>query len=173
MASCFVVRSPRFSCSPNLLLHPWIHEPTAMNAGVGWKLCVMMFLEFFIWGAWLPPSFGFFGDGALGFTNWQQFGLNIAFPISAILAMFFANQFVDRNFAAEKFLAFSHLIGGLAMLGFGGLAWLTFQSGGGLGQWGIPVAPGDPGYYLLFFGLMAVHCLFYVPTISVTNTIAF
>ena len=30
--------------------------------------------------------------------------------------MFFSTQFADRNFAAEKFLAFSHLIGGLAIL---------------------------------------------------------
>jgi hypothetical protein len=144
-----------------------------MNAGVRWKLCVMMFLEFFIWGAWLPPSFGFFGDGALGFDYWQQFGLNIAFPISAILAMFFANQFVDRNFAAEKFLAFSHFVGGLAMLAFGGLAWMTFQGDGNLAQWGISVARGSTAYYMLFFSCMALHCLFYVPTISVTNTIAF
>ena len=75
------------------------------------KLSVMMFLEFFIWGAWLPPSFGYFDQGALGFTWWQQDLLNFAFPISAILAMFLANQFVDRNFAAERFLAFSHLVG--------------------------------------------------------------
>ncbi|MFM8176066.1 MAG: hypothetical protein ACKN81_21195 [Pirellulaceae bacterium] len=33
--------------------------------------------------------------------------------------MFFSNQFADRNFAAEKFLAFSHLIGGLAILACG------------------------------------------------------
>ena len=45
------------------------------------------------------------------FNEWQQFGLNIAFPVSAIVAMFFGNQFVDRNFSAERFLAFSHLIG--------------------------------------------------------------
>ena len=30
--------------------------------------------------------------------------------------MFFSNQFADRNFAAEKFLSVSHLIGGVAML---------------------------------------------------------
>lgn len=126
------------------------------------KLSVMMFLQFFIWGAWLPPSFGFFGDGGLGFTGMQQFGLNIAFPISAIVAMFFANQFVDRNFAAERFLAFSHLIGGLAMLGFGYLSWTYFKN------------PGTtPPNYWPFFACMAIHCLFYVPTISVTNTIAF
>jgi len=126
------------------------------------RLSVMMFLEFFIWGAWLPPSFGYFGTGALGFDEWQQFGLNIAFPVSAIIAMFFGNQFVDRNFAAEKFLAFSHFVGGLAMLGFGYLAWTAFQG-----------AEAKVPDYWLFFGCMAVHCLFYVPTISVTNAIAF
>jgi MFS family permease len=133
-----------------------------MQRGVIWKLSVMMFLEFFIWGAWLPPSFGFFGEGALNFAGWQQDLLNFAFPISAIIAMFFANQFVDRNFSAERFLAFSQLIGGLAMLAFGVLAWQTFQKG----------EDAAPNYWL-YFACMAVHCLFFVPTISVTNTIAF
>lgn len=133
-----------------------------MQRSIILRLSIMMFLEFFIWGAWLPPSFGFFGDGALGFNEWQQFGLNIAFPISAIVAMFFANQFVDRNFAAERFLAFSHFVGGLALLGFGYLAWTAFQG-----------ADSHVPDYWLFCGCMAIHCLFYVPTISVTNTIAF
>lgn len=136
------------------------------------RLSIMMFLEFFIWGAWLPASFGFFGEGALGFTAktkimgveipWQEMGLTLAFPISAIIAMFFANQFVDRHFAAEKFLAFSHFVGGIAMMCFGWLSWKAFQT--------------DPAVipsYWLFFGCMAVHCFFYVPTISVTNSIAF
>ena len=131
-----------------------------MNSSVRFKLSVMMFLEFFIWGAWLPPSFGYFGDGGLGFKGWEQWGLNIAFPVSAILAMFFASQFVDRNFAAEKYLAFSQLVGGLAMLAFGYMAWQHFHDG-------------TPANYWLFFTCMAIHCLFYVPTISVTNAIAF
>ena len=136
------------------------------------RLSIMMFLEFFIWGAWLPASFGFFGKDALNFTAkttlfgleipWQEMGLTLAFPISAIIAMFFANQFVDRNFAAQKYLAFSHFIGGLAMLGFGYLAWSSFQG----------EQPAVPSYWL-FFACMAIHCIFYVPTISVTNSIAF
>jgi hypothetical protein len=126
------------------------------------KLSVMMFLQFFIWGAWLPPSFGFFGEGALNFTGFQQDLLNFSFPVAAIFAMFLGNQFVDRNFAAERFLAFSHLVGGVAMLGFGALSWMTFKPDG-------PVTSN----YWLFFACMAVHCFFYVPTISVTNTIAF
>jgi nucleoside transporter len=126
------------------------------------RLSVMMFLQFFIWGAWLPPSFGYFGKGALGFEPWQQMLLNTCFPVAAIVAMFFANQFVDRNFAAERFLAFSQFIGGLAILGFGVLSWLAFRE----------TNPVQPNFWL-FFLCMAVHCFFYVPTISVTNTIAF
>ena len=112
------------------------------------KLFLMMFLEFFIWGAWLPLIFGYLPS--LGFTAGQQSLILNAFPAAAILAMFFSNQFADRNFAAEKFLAVSHLIGSLSIMG---CAFVTdFWS---------------------FFILMLVHCIFYVPTISITNSVAF
>ena len=119
-----------------------------MGKGTHIKLFVMMLLEFFIWGAWLPLIFGYLPS--LKFTEIQQSLILNAFPFAAILAMFFSNQFADRNFAAEKFLAFSHLVGGLAILG---LAFTT----------SFPV----------FFALMLVHCVLYVPTISITNSIAF
>ena len=112
------------------------------------KLFAMMFLEFFIWGAWLPLIFGYLPS--LKFEAWQQSLIINAFPVAAILAMFFSNQFADRNFAAEKFLAASHLIGGVSIMG---CAFVTdFWS---------------------FFILMLVHCIFYVPTISITNSVAF
>ena len=116
--------------------------------GVRLKLFVMMVLQFFIWGAWLPLIFGYLPG--LGFAPWQQSMILNAFPVAAIVGMFFSNQFADRNFAAEKFLAFSHLVGGLAILGCGFVT--DFAS---------------------FFVLMLVHCLLYVPTISITNSIAF
>src|SRR5436190_11746794 len=119
-----------------------------MNKAIGFKLFLMMVLEFFIWGAWLPLIFGYLPS--LGFTPAEQSWILNAFPIAAIVGMFFSNQFADRNFAAEKFLAFSHLVGGLAMLG------LAFTK-----------------EFWPFFGLMFVHCLLYVPTISITNSIAF
>src|SRR5208283_2643033 len=85
------------------------------------KLSAMMFLEFFIWGAWLPLIFGYLPS--LGFNpEWQQPLILGAFNVAAITAMFFSTQFADRNFAAERFLAFSQLIGGLAILA---LAWTT------------------------------------------------
>lgn len=108
----------------------------------------MMVLQFFIWGAWLPLIFGYIDS--LGFSKGEQAAILDAFPIAAIVGMLFGNQFADRNFAAEKFLAASHLIGGLAMLGLG----FTRD-------------------FWPFVILMYVHCLVYVPTISITNAIAF
>src|SRR6476469_8921736 len=85
-------------------------------AGPRFRLSVMMFLEFFIWGAWLPLIFGYLPS--LGFNaEWEQPLVLAAFPLAAFTAMFFSTQFADRNFAAEKFLAFSQLVGGLAMVG--------------------------------------------------------
>ena len=108
----------------------------------------MMVLEFFIWGTWLPLIFGYLPS--LGFSPAQQSLILNAFPVASIVGMFFSNQWADRRFAAEKFLAVSHLIGGLAILGCG------FTKD-----------------FVPFFLLMLVHCLLYVPTISITNAIAF
>src|SRR4051812_44046786 len=113
------------------------------------KFSIMMFLEFFIWGAWLPLIFGYLPS--LGFNpEWQQPLVLGAFNVAAVLALFFSTQFVDRRFAAEKFLSVSHLVGGLAILG------LFFVR-----------RPDEdtPAPFWLFFGLMLLHCLFYVPTI--------
>ena len=81
------------------------------------RLFLMMVMEFFIWGAWLPLIFSYLPS--LGFTPIQQAWILNAFPLAAIVGMFFSNQFADRHFAAEKFLGFSHLVGGLAILGPG------------------------------------------------------
>jgi MFS family permease len=119
-----------------------------MNSTPRLKLFVMMVLEFFIWGAWLPLIFGYLPS--LKFETWQQSLILNAFPAASIVGMFFSNEWADRKFAAEKFLAVSHLIGGLAILGCGFVT-----------------------SFVPFFALMLVHCLLYVPTISITNSIAF
>jgi nucleoside transporter len=114
------------------------------------KLFIMMVLELFVWGAWLPLIIPYMGPNGLNFTGNQQALVGSAFAIASVVGIFFSNQFADRNFAAEKFMAFSHLVGGLAMLGL----YFTHQFG-------------------TFFMLMLLHSLFYVPTISVANSLAF
>ena len=119
-----------------------------MNGAIRLKLFLMMVLEFFIWGCWLPLIYGYLPS--LGFTAPQQSMILSAFPVAAIIGMFFSNQYADRNFAAERFLGFSHLVGGVAIL------LLAFTRD-----------------FWPFFLLMLVHCLLYVPTISIANSVAF
>ncbi|HET7746598.1 MAG TPA: MFS transporter [Vicinamibacteria bacterium] len=119
-----------------------------MPNGARWRLSLMMFLEFFIWGAWLPLVFGYLPS--LGFSALEQGLILNAFALGSFTAMFFSTQFADRSFAAEKFVAFSHLVGGAAILS---VFWVR--------------------EFWPFFLLMLVHSLFYVPTISITNGIAF
>ena len=110
----------------------------------------MMVLQFATWGAWLPLIWGYMGKDGLAFTDAQTAWVGSAFAIASIVGIFFSSQFADRTFAAEKFMALSHLVGGLAILG---LYWAKD--------------------FPTFFGLMLVHALLYVPTISVANSIAF
>ena len=88
-----------------------------MNSAIRAKLSVMMFLEYVIYGAWLPLLGLYIGKNYLNFTPIEQAWVFNAFAIASLTGMFFGGQLADRYFAQEKFLAFSHLIGGLAMLG--------------------------------------------------------
>src|SRR6266568_2786940 len=138
-----------------------------MNNPIRFKLFLMMVLELFIWGAWLPLIYGYLPSLGLSasvpphalaamipqklwFLFSQQSLILNAFPIAAIVGMFFSNQYADRHFSAERFMAFSHFVGGIAILM---LAWTTS--------------------FWWFFTLMLVHCLLYVPTNSIANSIAF
>jgi MFS family permease len=73
-----------------------------------------------------------------------------AWGIASILGIFFSNQFADRNFSAERFLAASNVIGGAALLG---CAYFT--------------------QFWPFFWSYLVFSLVYVPSMSVANAIAF
>lgn len=124
--------------------------PPARSSAPTLRLWLMMVLEFAIWGAWLPLIWGYMGPDGLKFTESQIAWVGSAFAIASIVGILFSSQFADRTFAAEKFMAVSHFVGGLAILG---MYWAQDFS--------------------TFFGLMLIHALFYVPTISVSNSIAF
>lgn len=107
-----------------------------------------MWLEFFISGAWLPLVWIYLPT--LGFSGRQIALCGSAFPVSALIAIFAGNHFADRHFSAERFMAASHLVGGLALLG------LYFTRD-----------------FRLFFALLLLHAICYVPTISIINSLAF
>ena len=108
----------------------------------------MMALQLAIWGAWAPKLFPYMG--MLGFSPSQQALVGCCWGIASVVGIFFANQFADRYFAAERFLAASHVIGAMCLLG------AAFST-----------------QFLPFFLFYLAYSLVYVPTLSVTNTIAF
>ena len=112
------------------------------------RLFLMMLLQLAIWGAYQPKLFPYMGQ--LGFEPWQMSLVGSAWGIAAIIGIFFSNQFADRNFSAERFLAVSNIIGGIALLG---CAFLTD--------------------FWPFFGAFLVFSVMYVPSMSVANALAF
>jgi len=112
------------------------------------RLFLMMVLQLAVWGAWAPKLFPYMG--MLGFAPWQQSLVGSCWGVAAVLGIFFSNQFADRSFSAERFMAGSHVIGGLALLA---CAFLTS--------------------FWPFFAAYLLFSLVYVPTLSVSNAIAF
>lgn len=114
-------------------------------------LSVMMFLQFFIWGAWYvtgPNYLSTIGFKAADFGNMYSVG-----PIAGLISPFFVGMIADRFFAAQRVLGVMHILGGLIMFGAA-----SMMAGG--------KAPG--AINLAFFGYM----LTYYPTLALTNTVA-
>ena len=108
----------------------------------------MMFLQFFIWGAWYTTIGNFMAaHGMATLTSWP-YQVN---PIAAIVAPFFLGLVADRYFATERVLGSLHLLGGIIMLL-------------------VPRATGAP---TLFIGLLLLYNLCYMPTLGLVNSLAF
>lgn len=112
------------------------------------RLFLMMVLQVAVWGAWQPKLFPYMA--LLGFSPAQQGLVGMSWGIAAIVGIFFSNQFADRSFAAERFLAASHAIGGVCLLG------TAFSTS-----------------FMPFFLFYLAFSLVYVPTLSVSNSLAF
>jgi nucleoside transporter len=116
--------------------------------GVTVRLSVMMFLQFFIWGAWYTTIAVYMTNQGMGTLTHWPFTVN---PIAAIAAPFFVGLVADRYFATERVLGILHLLGGVLLLA-------------------VPRTAGSPG---TFIGLLLLYNLCYMPTLGLSSSLAF
>ena len=113
------------------------------------RLAGMMFLQYFMQGAYLPILSLYIKSG-LNFTD-QQVGWTLAaIGIGPVLAPFIVGQLVDRMFPTERVLAACHLLGGLIMLAI--YSQSTFEP---------------------LIALATLYSVLYVPTTMLANSLAF
>jgi len=123
-----------------------------MNPIVRIQLSAMMFLQFFVWGAWYvtaPNYLGTIGFGAADFGWTYSVG-----PLAGIISPFFVGMIADRFFAAQRVMGVMHFGGGILMLA----ATYLMQS----------EDPSPSTINLVLFGYM----LTYYPTLALSNTLA-
>lgn len=119
------------------------------------RLSLMMFLQYAVWGAWLPVAARYLSapvtEGGLGFTG-GQIGLilGLAGSIGAVLSPFIAGQVADRYFATERFLAVLLVLGGV-------VKWVTALQTG----------------YEAWLWLSIAYSVVYMPTLALSNSMAF
>jgi nucleoside transporter len=119
-----------------------------MERSLSARLSTMMFLQFFIWGAWYTTIAVYMITEGMGTLTHWPYTVN---PIAAIIAPFFLGLVADRYFATEKVLGVLHLLGGVVLL----------------------AAPQTSANPTLFIGMLLLYNLFYMPTLGLSNSLAF
>jgi nucleoside transporter len=113
------------------------------------KLSTMMFLEFFIWGAWFVTMGTYLGK-TLGATGVQNGNAYATQSWGAIIAPFIIGLIADRFFSAQKVLGILHLTGA-ALLYY------------------ITTIPNFEG----FFPIILAYMIVYMPTLALVNSVSF
>ncbi len=135
-----------------------------MGASIGLRLGIMMFVQFFLWSAWFNTLGQALGEHGLGDFGGGAYG---SAPLAAIIAPLFLGLIADRFFSSERVMGVLFLIGGVLLClapGFGAAADAAAKAGDKAG-----VAAAGGTLVWLFIG----HMLCYMPTLGLSNTIAF
>ncbi|WP_262250142.1 nucleoside permease [Parapedobacter soli] len=113
------------------------------------RLIVMNFLQFFVWGSWLI-SLGSYMGGRLGFSGLQIGSVYSTMGIASIFMPGLLGIVADRWVNAERVYAVAHVIGAGALIAAAGVT--NFE---------------------IFYGLMLLNALFYMPTLGLCNSVCY
>jgi nucleoside transporter len=120
-----------------------------MNTTTRIKLSIMMFLEFFIWGAWFVTLGTFLGNN-LSASGSETAAVFSTQSWGAIIAPFIIGLIADRYFNAEKILGILHLVGAFLM-------YQMYQSE-------------EVG---MFYTYVLSYMILYMPTLALVNSVSF
>lgn len=124
------------------------------NSSLQFRLIVMNFLEFAIWGSYLICMGRYLAEHGMG-TH-----IGIFYSIQGIVSIFMPALMgivADRWLPAQKTLSLCHLLAGVFMTAAGLYA----------------LNAGDAVQFGPLFSLYAISVAFYMPTIALTNSVAF
>ena len=114
------------------------------------RLSVMMFLQFFVWGVWFTTLGLALSSNGMSAIIGDAY---TAVPVAAIIAPLFLGLISDRFFNSEKTMGVLHVVGGLLLLSAPSL--IANEQGG------------------LLYWVILGHMLCYMPTLGLSNTVAF
>jgi nucleoside transporter len=113
------------------------------------RLSVMMFLEFFIWGAWFV-TMGTYLTGPLGFSDAENALAYATQSWGAIIAPFVIGLIADRYVNAERLLGAIHLVGAVLMYRIA-----------------------KTSEFATFYPYLLLYMILYMPTLALVNAISF
>ena len=128
-------------------------------------LSVMMFLQYFVWGAW-AVELGTYMGKVLEFSGSQVGWVYSSTAIAAMISPLFLGYVADRLMSTEKVLALLHLIGA-GLLTAAAILPTSEAANSVRGANSV-----DSSFYVLF-AIMVAYSLCYMPTLALTNSISF
>ncbi|MBS1557522.1 MAG: nucleoside permease [Bacteroidetes bacterium] len=120
-----------------------------MKSAVFAKLSLMMLLQYFIWGAWYV-TMGTYMSEFLHSSGLQIGAAYSALAIATMISPFFVGMVADRFFAAQRIMGVLHILGGVLLYTATQISNNTY-----------------------FYWMIVAYSLLYMPTIALSNSIAF